>query len=434
MKSGLVSLITIGDELLLGLRANSHLTTLGESLRLNGATLSQCLTIRDEPDAILQTFRYALQTSDIIISTGGLGPTTDDCTRSVIADLVGRSLIKSEIVEQHIRQILAKKGREPSATSLSQAFIPEGATILPNANGTAPGLEISFEGKHIFLLPGPPREMIPIFEEEVLPRLGTYGFCDLEQFTIISQIIGVGESEVQDTVLGLAEQLGIKPSVAYCAHQGIVDVRLSTNKEHNVLATDVKELSLALQRKMGKAFLCFGQKPLAQVLLEHLEKMGVTLSVAESCTGGLLASTLTDVPGSSKVFRGGAVCYSDEQKKDLLRIPEEIIQQHTSVSEECALAMANECAALFQTDYALSVTGFAGPSGGNDKDPVGTIYIGYYSPQGTWAYRMEDRGSRTFLKAKAVQQALDWMRKKLYHDRVQDTWVASQPPFPLTSS
>lgn len=433
MSSRQISLITIGDELLLGLRENSHLVTVGQQLKLHGAELAECLTIRDQPEEILSAFQQSIKNSDVIISTGGLGPTTDDCTRAVIAKLVDQPLVRNHEAEVHIADILEKKGRSPTSTSLSQADIPKGAMILHNANGTAPGIYIKYHAKHIFLLPGPPREMNPILEEQVIPMLKQLDYSDSSTFSIIAKIIELGESEVQELVHSIQEQLETHPQIAYCAHQGIVDVRLSRNENSDTSEEDVKEFALALQRSAGKNFLCFGQKSLAKVLVDHLKRMGVSLSVAESCTGGLLASTLTDVPGVSTVFKGGIVCYSNEIKINMLSVPSEVIDEYGAVSKECALALANECASLYKTDYALSITGYAGPDGGTAEDPVGTVYIGYYSPEGTWAYRIQNSGSREFIKTKAVYLALNWMRKKLLPTNIQSVWKETLHPFPTHS-
>ncbi|MGE9293556.1 MAG: competence/damage-inducible protein A [Puniceicoccales bacterium] len=409
-----VDLITLGDELLLGIRANGHLRYIGEMLGRHGLTLRRNITCRDTAEDIRDTFEAAWLTADIIITTGGLGPTSDDNTREVIAEYLGRELVFDPAVKDEIQARFDKLGRTMSDNNLKQCYLPEGAERLPNPFGTAPGIYLNVDGKRLFMLPGPRQELQPMFEEQVMPRLCGDGFCDLNHAYLQLRTLGVGESALETRLIPIFDQYpGLQ--VAYCAHQGMVDVRLS-----GLPPEEIKTVGDACREELGPDFACFGDDPLAKIIFDHLRANEKTLAVAESCTGGLLANAFTDIPGASKVFVGGLVCYCNEAKQELLEIPEEIICQHGAVSAETAVAMATGAAERFGSDYALSVTGFAGPCGGTPENPVGTIYIGYHAPCGTWCVKMRYPGERTTVKMRAVNRALDVMRRKLCKYKVED--------------
>ncbi|GHB96816.1 competence/damage-inducible protein A [Cerasicoccus arenae] len=407
-----VDLITLGDELLLGIRENSHLKFIGGELARHGLALRRNTSCRDTRDEIIQAFREAWMTADIVITTGGLGPTSDDNTREVIAHCLGLELDFVPEIEETIRARFDRMGRTMSENNLKQCYLPRGAELLPNPYGTAPGIYLQLEGKRLFMLPGPASELRPMFKEQVLTRICADGFCSLDDAYLQIRTMGVGESALETKLLPI---LNANPDVqvAYCAHQGMVDLRLSLDS----MPIDFERLRAVgdeCREVLGPDFVCFGHCHLAKAIFNYLRAHERTLSVAESCTGGLLSNAFTDIPGASKVFAGGFVCYSNESKMEMLGVPECILQQHGAVSAECAVAMADGAAERLGTDYALSVTGFAGPCGGTPENPVGTIYIGYHSPLGSWCVRMVRPGERTTVKTLAVNRALDVMRRKLH--------------------
>lgn len=409
-----VDLITLGDELLLGIRENGHLRYLGEMLGRHGLTLRRNITCRDHAEAIRDTFEAAWATADIIFTTGGLGPTSDDNTREVIAQCLGFELVFDPQVEADIQARFDKLGRTMSRNNLKQCYLPAGAERLPNPNGTAPGIYVKHQGKRLFMLPGPRHEMQPMFIEQVLPRLCAEGLCDDAQGYLQIRTVGIGESALEEKLTPVFEQCpGLQ--VAYCAHQGMVDVRLSGLPQEQV-----KAIGEQCRILLGPDFACFGDESLAKLIFDHLRANEKTLAVAESCTGGLLANAFTDIPGASKVFVGGLVCYCNEAKQELLGVPEDILCQHGAVSAETAVAMATGAAERFGADYALSVTGFAGPCGGTAENPVGTIYIGYHAPCGTWCVKMRYPGERVAVKMRAVNRALDVMHRKLRKYKIED--------------
>lgn len=416
-----VDLITLGDELLLGLRENSHLQFIGGELARRGLSLRRNVSCRDTRADIIETFSEAWASADIIITTGGLGPTSDDNTREVIAECLGLELDFVHEIEAAIQARFDKLGRVMNANNLKQCYIPRGAEILPNPFGTAPGIYLQHQGKRLFMLPGPASELRPMFNEEVMSRICDDGFCSLEDAYLQIRTIGIGESALE---IKLSPILKANPDIhiAYCAHQGMVDVRLSqdtTPIDHQRL----RQVGDMCRETLGPDFVCFGHCHLVKSIFNFLRAHERTLAVAESCTGGLLANAFTDIPGASKVFLGGFVCYSNESKVEMLGVPECIIQQHGAVSAECAVAMADGAAERLGADYALSVTGFAGPCGGTPENPVGTIYIGYHSPLGTWCVRMVHPDERTAVKVRAVNRALDVMRRKLHKYKVEEALV-----------
>ncbi|MEX0331973.1 MAG: competence/damage-inducible protein A [Puniceicoccaceae bacterium] len=412
-----VELVAIGDELLNGLRANSHLVYFGGLLQDNGLGLTWASELRDEPEELLAGLKQALGRSDLVIVTGGLGPTEDDYTADCMASALGRPLIHNKDVEQEIREFFKKRGKEPTENNFKQCAIIEGAEVLPNPNGTAPGQFIEVDGQVIVLLPGPPRELKPMVEDQVLQRLKEKGWTRTAEAPVQIRTIGVGESKVADLLKPVLAGAGENIRVAYCAHLGYVDIRLSP-VEGGWDDLRVRALGEACRERLGPGFLGYGTPDIACLILKQLRSLNKTLAVAESCTGGLLASRFTDVAGASKVFNGGVVCYRNEIKENLLGVPRCLIEQHGAVSAECAVAMATAAAELMESDYALSITGYAGPEAGDE--PAGTIYLGYHSPIGVWSRKVVLPGTRTAVKERAVLEALDFIRRKLEKYKIYD--------------
>lgn len=420
MGTGLrVELITLGDELLNGIRENGHLAYIGEKLARHGVTLQRNISMRDEPDEIRQHFPHSLQGADIVITTGGLGPTTDDNTREVIAECLGLELEFVPEIEAAIQARFDRMGRKMSDTNRKQCYLPKGSELLPNPNGTAPGIWVEHAEKYIIMLPGPANELRPMFERIVLPRLQKAGLIEEGAAYLQFKTIGIGESSLQEVLTPIwKKHSGLV--VGYCAHQGLVDVRLSAAEGSDLSSEGLKAIAEECRKLLQSDFVCYGEGNLAQTVFDHLRLNEKTLAVAESCTGGMLSNSFTDIPGASKVFAGGVVCYNNDIKTELLGVPESIIQQHGAVSAETAAAMATGAMEKFSTDYSLSITGFAGPTGGTAQNPLGTIYIGYASPVGVWSVKMHYPGERTAVKMRAVNRALDVIRRKLNKYQVQD--------------
>lgn len=413
-------LLTFGDELLLGLTPNGHLAFIGGQLGRGGVRLTRNITVTDDAEAIAAQFAESWARADVIITTGGLGPTCDDRTREVVAAVLGVGLVFDEEIKEAIEARFHRLGRVMTPNNLKQAYRFVGGEVLPNAHGTAPGLWIERDGKVLVMLPGPPNELQPMFTDQVAPRLAARGLLGEGEAYVQIRTAGVGESALEMRLQPLFAPHGEALSVAFCAHAGQVDCRLSSpcgrmsRAELEGLAEDCAGL-------LGEDFLCFGHDSPAKVCADLLRAQELTLAVAETATGGCLANSFTDICGASKFFAGGCVCYSNESKMQLLDVPEDILIQHGAVSAENAVAMAAGAAERLGADYALAVTGFAGPCGGTAENPVGTIYLALYSPHGVWAKKLCYPGPRATVKARAVAAALDWLRRELVRSRLGRT-------------
>jgi nicotinamide-nucleotide amidase len=416
-------LLTLGDELLLGLTANGHLTFIGAQLGRHGVMLSRNVTVTDDADQIVTEFRECWARADVVITTGGLGPTCDDRTRDAVAAVLGQQLVFDPAVEQMIVERFARLGRKMTPNNLKQAYTFARGEVLPNAHGTAPGLWVEQDGKVLCMLPGPPNELQPMFNEQVVPRLARLGLLQEREAYVQLRTAGIGESALETRLQPVFDRLGDALSVAFCAHQGQVDCRLSSPSGKLSLA-ELDAVAAECAALLGEDFMCYGHSSLAQVCADLLRSMEKTLAVAETATGGLLANSFTDICGASKFFAGGCVCYSHESKMQLLDVPEDILLQHGAVSAENAVAMAAGAAEKLGADYALAVTGFAGPCGGANENPVGTIHLALYSPKGAWSKNVCYPGPRATVKVRAVNAALDWLRREL----VRTTTGKGLPP------
>ena len=417
-KSHLVEVINFGDELLVGIRENAHLTYLGSQLARYGISITRSRVLMDDFSEIQCGFKEAWDRSDLVITTGGLGPTADDLTRETIAQALGVNLVFDPKIEVMIKERFAALGRKMGKHHMKQCHYFEGGQVLYNQHGTAPGLIYQQSGKILIMLPGPTHELKPMFENQVLPFLKAQGFTSESDAYVQVRTFGVGESAVEQIMQPIVEKYK-SLVVAYCVHYGLVDVRLSC-RDGSLTTEQLKLIAQEVRKLMGEDFVCFGHCSLAQVVYHELRALGRKVAIAESCTGGSLAGAFTDIPGISDVFAGGVVCYTDETKVTLLGVPESLLEQHGAVSAECAVALASGAAERLLADYALSVTGFAGPEGGNEKNPVGTIHFGYHSPLGAWSKTVHYTGDRLDVKACAVQAALDWMRRKLRKYKLQE--------------
>ncbi|MEO7600253.1 MAG: CinA family nicotinamide mononucleotide deamidase-related protein [Opitutus sp.] len=405
-------LLTLGDELLLGLTTNTHLAFIGQQLGRRGVTLQRNVTVTDDADAIARQFRESWPRSDVVITTGGLGPTCDDRTREVLAAVLGQKLVFEPSIERAIIDRFAAFGRRMTANNLKQAYKFERGEVIPNANGTAPGLWVEQDGRILCMLPGPPNELQPMLVNEVLPRLATRGLLlDREAYVQI-RTAGMGESALETKLQPIIDQYGDALKVAFCAHQGMVDCRVSSANGQ----LDAAQLEVAARdcgRLLGEDLTCYGHDSLAKIASDLLRSQEKRLAVAETATGGLLANAFTEICGACKFFAGGVVCCSNDARMQLLDVPECLLLQHGAVSAECAVAMATGAAETLAADYALAVTGFGGEATGAGGNPVGTIFIALHAPHGIWSKKLSYPGPRSTIKVRAVNAALDWLRREL---------------------
>ncbi len=406
-----VEVLNTGTELLFGSVINTHLSFLAQQLFPLGLRVQRQSTIPDG-DSIREAIIESAHRCDVILVTGGLGPTSDDITREIVSELTGRPLRYDDSIFRKISERFKKRGLKTTDRTARQAYVPEGATVLPNDHGTAPGLQIPARNgiPHLFLFPGPPRELRPMFETYALPILRSLvGNHDLHSATF--RITGLGESQVERIV---GDRLLTIPGLelGYCARMGEVDLRLIGSQ------STVDAGSELIEGELGPYIVTTEEKELEEVVVGLLTASKATLAIAESCTGGLLANRITDVPGSSLVFIEGNVTYSNEAKMRTLGVSAELLSTVGAVSEEVARAMAVGALRRSGATYALSTTGIAGPDGGTDQKPVGTVFIGLASRKAASLVEKEffpmDRPS---FKRICTQHALEMLRRKLLGTR-----------------
>jgi nicotinamide-nucleotide amidase len=402
-----VEVLNTGTELLFGSVLNTHLSFLAQQLFPLGLRVQRQSTIPDG-DVIRDAITESATRCDVILVTGGLGPTSDDITREIVSELTGRPLQYDDSILQKISDRFKKRGLKMTDRTARQAYVPEGAAVLPNDHGTAPGLYIPARDgiPHLFLLPGPPRELRPMFTTYVVPKLQILvGSHDLHAVT--HRTTGLGESQVERMV---GERLLAIPGLelGYCARMGEVDVRVIGPR------SAVDTANGLIRRELGPYIVTTEDKELEDVVVELLTANKATLAIAESCTGGLLTNRITDVPGASLVFLEGNVTYSNEAKMRTLNVSAELLSTVGAVSEEVARAMAEGALKRSGASYALSTTGIAGPDGGTDQKPVGTVFIGLASRGSVTVVEKEffpmDRPS---FKRICTQHALEMLRRRI---------------------
>jgi nicotinamide-nucleotide amidase len=405
-------LLTLGNELLLGLTANTHLTWIGEQLGRHGVELARNATTTDEASAIVAELRESWARADVVIITGGLGPTCDDRTREAVAEVIGQKLVFDPEIERTIAERFTHLGRRMTPNNLKQAYRFEHGDVLVNANGTAPGLWVEQGGKVLVMLPGPPNELQPLFVEQVLPRLAQLGLVREGEAYVQLRAAGVGESALETKLQPIFDRIGEALSVAYCAHPWQVDVRLSS-PDGRLSILELQSVADECAVLLGEDFVCYGHDSLAKVAADLLRAREKTLAVAESCTGGSLANVFSNLCSSAKFFRGGVVCYGNDAKMQILDVPESLIEQHGAVSDECAVALATGVAEVLEADYGLAITGYGGASGEAKRTSVGTIHVGLHSPQGVWSKQLNYTAARAMVNERAITVAIDWLRREL---------------------
>jgi nicotinamide-nucleotide amidase len=416
-----IELINTGSELLLGRVLNTHQQWLCRRLADLGHVVARQIAVPDTAKDIQQAVREALSRVDLIIVTGGLGPTSDDITRDLIAQLLGKKLVRDETVFTHIKNYFAARQRPMPANNDVQAMVPEGAVVLPNPNGTAPGLAMevkpnSFraEGKPSWLvmLPGPPRELRPMFDDFVTPVLQREFPLEVPFVCRTLRTGGVGESAVQEKIQPpLAALVADGLEVGYCARVEQVDVRLTA---HGADAENIVRAGEAIvQQILGANIYGLDDEEIEQVVVRLLTEKKKTLALAESCTGGGIANRVTNVPGASAIFLGAVVSYANDAKEKFLGVRAETLQRHGAVSEAVAREMAEGAREKFGADYAIAVTGIAGPTGGSAEKPVGTVFIALTGAFGTVVERKLNLYEREAFKQLTAQQALEMLRQRL---------------------
>ena len=416
-----IEIINTGSELMLGRVLNTHQQWLCRQLADLGYVVTRQVAVADTADDIEQAVREALGRADFIVTTGGLGPTSDDITRDRIAALLGRKLTEDPAIVAHVESFFTKRKRTMPASTRVQAMVPDGAIVLHNAHGTAPGLALHIspnpfrpdgQPSWLVMLPGPPRELRPMFTDQVAPLLKEKLPLEAAFVCRTLRTVGIGESYLEERIAGPLKPLvdaGLE--LGYCAHTGAVDVRFVARGCG--ADADVAEAARIVYELAGEHIFGEGDAELEQVVLRKLEEKQQTLVLAESCTGGFIANRLTNVPGASAVFLAGLVTYSNGAKKQFLGVHADTLHDHGAVSEAVAREMAEGARKRTGVDYALAVTGIAGPGGGSPEKPVGTVFIALASASGTKVINPVNRYDRETFKYVTTTQALELLRREL---------------------
>lgn len=404
-------IVSVGTELLMGQIVDTDAAHLAAVLPEFGVACLRRQTIGDNLGRLTEALKVALERSDIVFTIGGLGPTEDDLTRDAIAAASGQELILDEFIAERLRKLFASRNLPWLDRQLNQAMRPAEAKPIDNPNGTAPGLICPSGSKFVVALPGPKGEFVPMVEGPIRQWLSSHATGQVIRSRIVKSC-GLGESIVEEMVRDLIH--AENPTVAPYAHPGEVHLRLTASAT-NVASADalLDPLESKVRQILGEAIYGGTGDSLESVILAALRAKGQTLTVAESCTGGGLGARITSVPGSSDVFVGGIISYANEVKASVLGVRKETLETHGAVSEPCAREMADGARRVLEADWAISITGVAGPDGGTPQKPVGLVFIGVAGPDGTTVEEHRFRGSRDGVRQRAAQFALIQLRLRL---------------------
>jgi nicotinamide-nucleotide amidase len=406
-------IITIGDELLIGQVVDTNSAWMAEQLNLLGLQVHQITSISDQRNHILSALALAAQRANVILITGGLGPTNDDLTKPTLCEYFDTPLVFHQATYDHIEQLFRQRGYAMSEVNRHQADVPQSCTVIPNANGTAPGMWFEHEGIIYISMPGVPFEMKPMMLNEILPRLlKRFEGSFILHRTILTQ--GIGESLLAETIEAWESALPANIRLAYLPQPGIVRLRLTaTGDNKQALAAMLQNQIEKLLQIIPDLIFGFNDDSLEAVTGKLLLQKHRTVSTAESCTGGYLAHLITSVGGSSAWYQGSVVAYHNRIKMQTLAVPENMLEEHGAVSRQVVEAMADGMRKSFGTDYALSVSGIAGPDGGSDEKPVGTTWIALSTAQGVTSRKFLFGEHRQRNIRKAALAALNMLRLEL---------------------
>jgi nicotinamide-nucleotide amidase len=402
-----IEVVAVGTELLLGQVVNSNAATIGAALAAGGLDAHFQQVVGDNEKRIADCLQVALERSDGVIVTGGIGPTQDDLTREALARLTGRPLVRNVAYVEELERRFARLGRDLPPSNLRQADHPEGSIQLPNPKGTAPGIYLEHRGRPIFVLPGVPEEMEWMLHHEVMPRLARYG-----EGVVVSRVVrtwGLPESAVAE-ILDDLYRGSTNPSIAFLASGGEIKVRITAKSSDPATAQEmIDPVESEVRRRLGDAVFGVDDETVEEVLHRELAERGWTVGTAESATGGLVAARITSVPGSSQVFRGSLVAYAADLKERLLAVHASTVDRHGVVSEETAIEMALGARGLLSVDVAIAVTGSAGPD--PQEQEVGTMVLAVSTPEDTAARTLRLPGDRERVRTYAATAALHLARR-----------------------
>lgn len=404
-------ILAVGTELLMGQIVNTNAQYLTKRLNDVGVNVYYHSVVGDNPVRLKECLRWALSRADVVITTGGLGPTKDDITKEIVAEIMGMKLVRHEETYQNIRCFFERVNRKMMDNNTKQADIPEGCTIIPNNNGTAPGCLIEKDGKTIILFPGPPNEMIPMFEETVYP------YFEKKTGQIIGsrmlKVFGLGDSEMEMKILDLIEAQS-NPTIAPYVNMGEVVIRVTARSKDKREAMEMIDPVIErIKERLGSNLYALDGETLEQTVAKLLMDRNISISTVESCTGGMLASKLVNVPGISKVFANGFITYSNQSKIDVLGVAPDTIKTYGAVSRETAVEMVKGLVKKTGTRAGIAITGIAGPDGGTPEKPVGSVCIAVYLDGEVDSIELKMNGDRERVRHMACMNALNMIRKKM---------------------
>lgn len=407
-------ILAVGTELLMGQIANTNAQYISQRLNDIGINVYYHSVVGDNPVRLKSALELALKRSDVVIMTGGLGPTQDDLTKETVSEIVGKKLVLHDESLKRIENYFNRINRPLTKNNIKQAYLPEDCLVIKNDNGTAPGCIIEKENKIVVMLPGPPSEMRPMLDDTVIPY-----FKSKSQEKIVSKylrIFGIGESLLEEKLMHLIEKQD-NVTIATYAKEGEVTIRI-TNKSNDeaVALRELAHVEEEIAKVVGDALYSDEDKELYQIVGEMLINKGITIAFAESCTGGLISSVITDIPGISAVFDRAVVSYSNKSKVENLGVKQETLDKFGAVSRETAVEMAEGIRKVAGTDLGLSVTGIAGPGGGTEFKPVGLVYIALASKNGTACKELRLAGNRRKIRNYTVLNAFDMIRRWLMNE------------------
>jgi nicotinamide-nucleotide amidase len=408
-------IISVGTELLLGQIANTNAQYISQSLSKIGVNIYYHSVVGDNAERIRDCFKRAFDRSDLIIVTGGLGPTSDDITKEVLADFFGVSLVMHEESRHRILKFFNRIGRPCTANNLKQAYTLQGAKVIPNNNGTAPGVLFKKNDRIFFLLPGPPNEMRGMMDDYVLPYLAEMNNSIIKSKVL--KIIGVGESRVEEILEDIITAQR-NPTIAPLAGDGEVTIRITARADDEEKVNSlIKETENIIRERLKNNIYGQDDDTIEEVVVKKLGALGYSLSTAESCTGGLVANLITNVPGASNIFNRGFITYSNESKIELLGVPKNTIKEVGAVSAQTAKAMAQGLLLRTNSDIALAITGIAGPGGGTPEKPVGLVYVAVADRNEVKIASFNFVGNRQRIKLVTAKHALNNLRLFLESNR-----------------
>ena len=403
--------LAVGSELLGEEKLDRNSLTITRALAGYGIAVTEKRVVGDDVDRIAHAIRELIAGHDLVVVTGGLGPTADDVTRDAVAKALDRPIDHSEEVERSIRDRYAAHGRTMPLYGPSMARVVEGSRILPNSRGTAPGMLFDLRGRLLAVLPGPPWEMEEMFERDLLPELTLWnpGAIRVTRTFVLG---GVFESDVEESVRHLYERFG-RENVSILASFGVVRLVVSAEGEEGSARHHLDVMERVFKEVLGDDLAGIDVTGLPEVAVNDLRQRGQTLATAESCTGGLVSARLTDVAGASDAFVGGVVSYSNEVKENQLGVPLDVLIEHGAVSEEVARAMAAGARTRLEADWGIGITGIAGPGGGTEDKPVGLVHWAVAGPNGVWAAHRVFPGDRSVVREWSLNSSLDLLRRRL---------------------